>query len=105
MPIDSFIGIMNVMVGILVAAAALLGVVVLYNLGVMSYLERNRELTTLKILGFRDKQIGRPLISQNIWLTVIGVVIGLPAGVWVLWYLCKELASEYELSVYVGAPT
>lgn len=102
---DSFMGIMNVMVAILVVAAALLGVVVLYNLGVMSYLERSRELATLKVLGFRDKQIGMLLINQNIWLTVVGVIVGLPAGVWVLWYLCKELASEYELLVYVGAPT
>ena len=102
---DSFMGIMNLLVAILVIAAALLGVVVLYNLGVMSYLERGRELATLKVLGFRDKQIRQLLISQNIWLTVVGVIIGLPAGVWVLWYLCKELASEYELSVYVGAPT
>ena len=102
---DSFMGIMNIMVAILVIAAALLGVVVLYNLGIMSYLERSRELATLKVLGFRDRQIGRLLISQNIWLTVVGVIIGLPAGVWVLWYLCKELASEYELLVYVGAPT
>ena len=54
-------------------------------LGIMSYLERSRELATLKVLGFRDKQIGRLLlISQNIWLTVVGVIIGLPAGVWVL---------------------
>ena len=102
---DSFVGILNIMVSILVVAAAVLGIVVLYNLGIMSYLERSRELATLKVLGFRDKQIGRLLISQNIWLTVVGVIIGLPAGVWVLWYLCKELASEYELSVYVGAPT
>ena len=69
------------------------------------YLERSRELAPLKVFGFRDKQIGRLLISQNILLTIVGVIIGLPSGVWVLWYLCKELAPEYELSVYVGAPT
>ena len=102
---NSFIGIMDVMVGVLVIAAAVLGIVVLYNLGVMSYLERSRELATLKVLGFRDKQIGRLLISQNIWLTVIGALIGLPAGVWVLWYLCKALGSEYELAVCVSAAT
>lgn len=102
---DSFMGILNVMVLVLVAAAAVLGVVVLYNLGIMSYLERSRELATLKVLGFRDKQIGRLLISQNIWLTVIGVVIGLPAGVWVLWYLCTALASEYEFAIRISAKT
>ena len=102
---DSFMDIMNVMVAVLVAAAVVLGIVVLYNLGVMSYLERSRELATLKVLGFRDKQIGRLLISQNVWLTAVGVVIGLPAGFWVLWYLCKALATEYELKVCVGVPT
>lgn len=102
---DSFMGILNAMVLVLVAAAAVLGVVVLYNLGIMSYLERGRELATLKVLGFRDKQIGRLLISQNIWLTVIGVLIGLPAGMWVLWYLCTALASEYEFAIRISAKT
>lgn len=82
-----------------------LGCVVLYNLGVMSYVERYRELATLKILGFRDKHIGRLLISQNIWLTVIGVIIGLPCGFVVLDVLIKALASDYELSLTVGLLT
>ena len=55
--------IMNVMVVILVVAAIVLGIVVLYNLGVMSYVERHRELATLKVLGFRDKHIGKLLIA------------------------------------------
>lgn len=62
---DTFMEIMNVMIVILVVAAIVLGIVVLYNLGVMSYVERYRELATLKVLGFRDKQIGRLLITQN----------------------------------------
>lgn len=81
---DTFMEIMNLMVLIFVVAAIVLGTVVLYNLGVMSYVERYRELATLKVLGYRDKRIGGLLISQNIWLTVIGVLIGLPAGVGVL---------------------
>lgn len=46
---------MNVMMLMLVGAAVILGVIVLYNLGIMSYLERYKELATLKVLGFRDK--------------------------------------------------
>ena len=83
-------------------AAILLGIVVLYNLGVMSYVERYRELATLKVLGFRDKHIGKLLISQNIWLTVIGVLLGIPAGVGVLHVLVTALVSEYELSLTLG---
>lgn len=102
---DSFVEIMDTMVIVLVIAAAILGVVVLYNLGVMSYVERYRELATLKVLGFKNREIGGLLISQNIWLTVIGVFIGLPAGVGVLEWLLIALAGEYELKLMLGALT
>lgn len=99
---DSFVQIMDSMVIILVIAAVILGIVVLYNLGLMSYVERSRELATLKVLGFRNRDIGKLLISQNIWLTVIGVIIGLPAGVGVLRWLVSALAGEYEMKLMLG---
>lgn len=99
---DSFMKIMDIMVYILVLGALLLGVVVLYNLGVMSYTERYREMATLKVVGFNDGKIGRILIGQNLWTSVIGLVLGLPSGVALLDYLIKALASEYELTTYVS---
>ena len=102
---NSFVDIMDSMVIILVVAAALLGVVVLYNLGIMSYVERSRELATLKVLGFRNRTIGKLFISQNIWLTFIGVIIGLPAGVGVLQWLITALAGEYEMRLMLGVMT
>lgn len=101
----SFIDILNGMVYILIGAALILGVVVLYNLGIMSYVERSRELATLRVLGFRSRKIARLLISQNVWLTVIGVALGLPAGVGVLEILLKALASEYEMKLMLGWAT
>ncbi|MBQ6552030.1 MAG: ABC transporter permease [Clostridia bacterium] len=102
---SSFVQIMDGMVLILVIAAIILGIVVLYNLGVMSYVERSRELATLKVLGFRSKKIGHLLISQNVWLTVIGVILGLPAGLGTLQWLLTALASEYELKLMLGPLT
>lgn len=102
---DTFMDLMNMMIVVLVVAAIVLGIVVLYNLGVMSYVERYRELATLKVLGFRDKQIGKLLITQNIWLTFIGAALGLPGGVGVLYILIKALVSEYELSLVLGPTT
>lgn len=102
---DTFLEIMNVMILVLVIAAVVLGTIVLYNLGIMNYIERNRELATLKVLGFRDKQIGNLLISQNMWLTVIGLLLGIPSGVGVLKFLIVALASEYELSLMICATT
>ena len=102
---NSFVQIMDSMVIILVVAAAVLGIVVLYNLGIMSYAERSRELATLKVLGFRNRAIGKLLISQNIWLTFVGVVVGLPAGVGVLQWLLTALAGEYEMKLMLGPLT
>ena len=99
---DTFMELMYVMVTLLVGGAVLLGLVVLYNLGTMSYVERYREMATLKVLGFKDRKIGRLLISQNLWLTVLGIVVGIPAGIGVLKYLLTALASEYELSLIVS---
>lgn len=102
---SSFIQIMDGMVIILVIAAVILGIVVLYNLGIMSYVERSRELATLKVLGFRNRKIGRLLIMQNMWLTVIGVLLGLPAGYAALQWMLSALASEYELKLMLGPVT
>lgn len=100
---DSFMEIMNTSIVILIAAAAVLGIFVLYNLGVMSYIERIREMATLKVVGFRDRQIGKILIGQNVFLTVIGILLGLPLGYGVLVWVEKALAAEYELVVTVSA--
>ena len=102
---NSFLDIMNVMVLLLVAAAIVLGVVVLYNLGVMNYTERYKELSTLKVVGFNDKQVGKILISQNIWLTIIGIILGLPFGYLVLRILISTLGKDMELKLTLGVPT
>lgn len=87
----------------MVGGAILLGAVVLYNFGIMSYTERYREMATLKVVGFKDKKIGRLLIDQNMWLSLTGVVIVIPLGILTLDYLLKTLAGEYEMSLTVSA--
>lgn len=87
----------------MVGGAILLGAVVLYNFVIMSYTERYREMATLKVVGFKDKKIGRLLIDQNMWLSLTGVVIGIPLGILTLDYLLKALAGEYEMSLTVSA--
>ena len=99
---DTFMEIMNAMIAVFVVGGLVLGVVVLYNLGVMSYTERYRELATLKVVGFKDKRIGGILIGQNLWLSVIGVILGLPMGAGVLDYALKKMASEYEMRKTLG---
>ncbi len=100
---EAFLSIMDTMIYLLVGGALLLGIIVLYNLGTMSYTERYREMATLKVIGFRDKKIGRLLSGQNLALSVVGIIIGIPLGALTLSYLLKTLASEYEMKMAIGA--
>ena len=106
--IDSFNSMMELMtvsVTVLVIAALVLGVVVLYNLGVMSYTERYREMATLKVVGFKDSAIGKLLTAQNLWVTLFGMIVGLPLGILTLRVLINALASEYEMQAVAGPVT
>ncbi len=99
---DSFMKIFYFFIIVLIVASVLLCLIVLYNLGIMSYMERYREMATLKVLGFRNKAIGRLLISQNLWIAMAGTLLGIPAGIWALNVLMDMLAGEYEMETMVG---
>jgi len=99
---DTFMEIFYFFIIALIVASVLLCLIVLYNLGVMSYMERYREMATLKVLGFRNKSIGKLLISQNLWISAAGTLMGIPAGIWTLTVLMKLLAGEYEMDVTIG---
>lgn len=102
---DSFIEIMDMTVVAFIAVGILLGIVVLYNLGIMTYTERYRELATLKVIGFRDKQLSRLLHGQSLSFTLVGIALGTPLGTWLLCVLMNELAAEYEMIPYIAPST
>ena len=102
---DTFLELMNMMIFILILAAIVLGSAVLYNLGIMSYTERYREMATLKVVGFKDKKIGALLTGQNLWISIIGVAVGIPLGAAALDYLIDALASEYEMRTVINLST
>ena len=77
---ESSMEIMNMMVGMMAVFAILMIVVVLYNSGVLSFHERVKEFATLKVLGLRSSKIRRILSMQNLWLSIIGIIIGAPLG-------------------------
>lgn len=77
---ESSMEIMNMMVGMMVVFSILMIVVVLYNSGVLSFHERVKEFATLKVLGLRSSKIRRILSMQNLWLSIIGIIIGAPLG-------------------------
>ncbi len=93
---------MYIMVGVLIVAAVLLGLVVLYNMGVLSFMEKTREVATLKVLGFSTKRIRKILQQQNIWITVIGIVIGLWLGYRLLVVMMGTMSDDMDMPVTVN---
>ncbi|HIT31444.1 MAG TPA: FtsX-like permease family protein [Candidatus Enterenecus stercoripullorum] len=80
---DSFTDSMNAInyaVIIIILAAAALAFVVLYNLTNINITERLRELATLKVLGFYDREITAYVYRENVFLTLFGIVLGLVLG-------------------------
>lgn len=96
---------MYVMVGMLVAAAIILGVVVLYNLGVLSMVEKMREMATLKVLGFDTAKIRSILLQQNIWITLLGIIAGIPCGKALIVMMFNDMpeAMDYSVEVYFSS--
>lgn len=99
---ESFVTIMNSMIFVFIVVGIILGIVVLYNLGVMTYTERYRELATLKVVGFKDRKISRLLHGQTLSFTLAGMVLGIPVAVVLLHVLMNELAAEYEMVPYLA---
>lgn len=71
---------LNYVVLILVIASALLDFVVLYNLANINIGERQREIATLKVLGFYDKEVDNYINKENFIFTIIGILLGLVFG-------------------------
>lgn len=74
----------NLMIAILLIFAVGLSVVMLYSLGVLAFTEVERDLATLKVIGFKTKQIRRLFLTQNLILSIIGYILGIPIGYYVL---------------------
>lgn len=96
---------MFVMIYMMVTVAILLGIVVLYNLGSLSYVEKGREIATLKVLGFATAKIRRILQLQNVWISVAGIMLGLPAGYGFLWLSCPMMSDSMDMIPSIKLPS
>lgn len=92
---------MNLMIGILIIAAVLLGIIVLYNMGVLSFMEKTREVATLKVLGFSSGKIRRILRQQNNWITIIGIIAGLILGYQFLDIMMQTMSEDNDMPTVV----
>ena len=79
---DAFI-LINIVVYVVLVLAACLAFVVLFTLASINISERERELATIKVLGFFDKEVHAYVNKETIILTIMGILIGLPMGAFI----------------------
>lgn len=96
--IESMITSMNIVTYVLVVSAGLLAFIVLYNLNNINISERQRELATLKVLGFYDGEISMYVFRENIMLTVLGTIFGIFFGIWLHRFVI--LTAELDIMMF-----
>lgn len=94
---------MNMMVAILILFALILAVVVLYNLGQLTFTEKERENATLKVIGFSTGRILKLNLIQNLIFSVIGVVLGVPCGLGLTYAMINSSGDEFDMMVKISA--
>ena len=71
---------MNNIVYLIIAFSSFLAITVLYNLTIININERKREIATLKVLGFRDREVSSYVYRETIILTIVGIIVGIFLG-------------------------
>lgn len=74
----------NLLIILLVIFALVLALVVLYSLGLLGFTEVERDMATLKVLGFEQKNLRKLFVTQYLGISLIGFIIGVPVGYFIL---------------------
>ena len=93
--VSDMLNTMNYVVIVLIVASAMLDFVVLYNLANINIAERQREIATLKVLGFHDNEVDNYINKENIIFTVLGIALGLILGT----FLTSAIIGSIEIDV------
>lgn len=92
---SSMLSMMKTMLVLIIGVAILLGSIIIYNLGILSFSEKQYQFATLKVLGFDDSKIKKIFIKQNNWIAIISIIIGLPLGYYLTDWLFKTAIEEH----------
>ncbi|MBR2390838.1 MAG: ABC transporter permease, partial [Mogibacterium sp.] len=82
---------LNAIVYVVILSAALLAFIVLYNLTNINITERMREIATIKVLGFYQIEVSQYVFRENLFLTAVAAVAGIPMGDWLLKFVIDNI--------------
>ena len=104
--LDNMMSMVTDLIVLIVFLALVLGAVIIYNMGVLSYGEKEYQFATLKVLGFENKKIKRIFIKQNIWVSVIAAILGMPCGYYITDYVFKMVSErDYDFGAIITVDT
>lgn len=92
--VHTIVNSLNKIMRVLIIVAALLGIVILYNLTNINVSERMRELSTIKVLGFYDKEVTMYIYRETILLTTLGVIVGFGIGEFLHQYIIAVVPPD-----------
>ncbi len=93
--VDDMISALNAVVLTIVICAGALAVIVLYNLTNINITERIREIATIKVLGFHAGETAAYVFKENLLLSCMGVLVGLPCGMLLLKFVMNEIRVDF----------
>lgn len=100
---DNMLNTMKTMLTLIIGIAIILGIIIIYNIGILSLTEKTYQFATLKVLGFKDKQIRKIFIKQNSWIAIISIILGLPLGYALTGYLFKvAIEKHYDFGAHIN---
>ena len=82
---------LNSIVYVVILSAALLAFIVLYNLTNINITERMREIATIKVLGFYQLEVSQYVFRENLFLTAVAALAGIPMGDWLLKFVIDNI--------------
>lgn len=89
--VENMMSMLNAVVWLVIGSAAALAFIVLFNLSNINITERVREIATIKVLGFYPRETGAYVFRENLILTLMGIVVGLPLGVWLHSFVMAQI--------------
>ncbi len=97
---DNMVGGLNLIVLLIIGASCMLAFIVLYNLTTINIAERIREISTLKVLGFYDKEVSSYVYRETLFLTIFGILLGLAAGIFLHMYVINVAETDNILFLH-----
>ncbi|MDR1329414.1 MAG: ABC transporter permease [Oscillospiraceae bacterium] len=101
---DDMLSVLRTVVFVLIAASAVLALTVVYNISAINIFDRRRDVATLKVLGYRKREVNRLVFTENLIMTGFGSLFGIGAGAGFLRLIIGFVATDEVMMPIIMPP-